>query len=342
MTKYTFLFLFLALSILACKKNAATDYATLSGKITNHLGNDGSLSIHDGYSKKIKINEDGSFSDTFHLSDEGAMMSFSDGNEMTRVFIKNGDDLNLTLNTDEFDETVKYSGKGAENNNYLAQKALLTEKLIYNSNLFDLAEDELKTTVDAAISKLKALLDSKENLDPTLVSIENKELDELKPSILGQYAEIQEKKAIMSKMVNHASPVFNNYENYKGGTTSLKDLKGKYVYVDVWATWCGPCKAEIPHLKALEEKYHDKDIEFVSISVDEEDKHDAWKKMIQEKGMGGIQLFADKSWKSDFAKAYHINSIPRFILIDPKGNVVNPDMSRPSEAVTVEALDKLL
>lgn len=64
--------------------------------------------------------------------------------------------------------------------------------------------------------------------------------------------------------------------------------------------------------------------------------------MIRDKQMTGIQLFADKSWKSDFAKAYHINSIPRFILLDPKGNVVDADMSRPSEEVTVETLNKLL
>lgn len=79
-------------------------------------------------------------------------------------------------------------------------------------------------------------------------------------------------------MIDKPSPIFENFENIKGGTTSLKDLKGKYVYIDVWATWCGPCKAEIPHLKSLEEKYQGKNIVFVSISVDSKEDHDAWQK----------------------------------------------------------------
>ena len=61
----------------------------------------------------------------------------------------------------------------------------------------------------------------------------------------------------------------NTFENYAGETSSLEDFKGRYVYIDVWATWCGPCKKEIPYLKAIEEKFHNRNIEFVSISVDE-------------------------------------------------------------------------
>ena len=56
------------------------------------------------------------------------------------------------------------------------------------------------------------------------------------------------------------SPTFDNYINFEGGTTSLSDLKGKYVYVDIWATWCGPCKREIPSLKKVEEQFHGKNI----------------------------------------------------------------------------------
>ena len=127
------------------------------------------------------------------------------------------------------------------------------------------------------------------------------------------------------------SPVFKNYENYAGGTTSLTDLKGKYVYVDVWATWCGPCKAEIPYLKEIEKKYHKKNIAFVSVSVDKAKDHNKWKKMIVEKDLKGIQLFADKSWESDFVQGYLIKGIPRFILIDPNGNIINANAPRPSD-----------
>ncbi|MCT4645662.1 MAG: TlpA family protein disulfide reductase, partial [Carboxylicivirga sp.] len=102
------------------------------------------------------------------------------------------------------------------------------------------------------------------------------------------------------------SPKFVNYENHAGGTTSLDDLKGKYVYIDVWATWCGPCKAEIPHLKKVEEQFRDKNIAFVGLSIDKQKDKEKWKAMVSEKGLKGIQLIADKDYSSTFVKEYSI------------------------------------
>ncbi|WP_242135552.1 TlpA family protein disulfide reductase [Aestuariivivens marinum] len=126
------------------------------------------------------------------------------------------------------------------------------------------------------------------------------------------------------------SPEFHGYENYDGSTTSLSDLKGKYVYIDVWATWCGPCKAEIPHLKKVESQYHNKNIHFVSISVDKLSDKNKWTKMIEERELTGIQLLADNDFNSDFVKDYMINGIPQFILLDPNGNIVDRNAPRPS------------
>jgi len=141
------------------------------------------------------------------------------------------------------------------------------------------------------------------------------------------------------------SPEFIDYENFKGGTTSLSDLKGKYVYIDVWATWCGPCIAEIPSLKKVEKLYHNKNIEFVSISIDERNRpnynYKRWKEMIVEKDLGGVQLFADNAWNSKFTKAYGIDSIPRFLLIDPDGNIVSGNAPRPSDQKLIELFDSL-
>jgi thiol-disulfide isomerase/thioredoxin len=136
------------------------------------------------------------------------------------------------------------------------------------------------------------------------------------------------------------SPKFVNYENYAGGTTSLDDLKGKFVYVDVWATWCGPCKREIPFLKEIEAQYHGKNIEFVSMSIDKKEDHEKWKAMVAEKELGGIQLFADNDWNSQFVKDYLIKGIPRFILIDPEGNIVTSNAPRPSDKRLVELFDE--
>ena len=137
------------------------------------------------------------------------------------------------------------------------------------------------------------------------------------------------------------SPQFTNYENHKGGETSLSDLKGKYVYVDVWATWCGPCKREIPFLKEIEKQYYGKNIEFVSTSIDVANDHSTWVEMVKEMQLGGIQLFADNNWKSKFVTDYGIEGIPRFILIDPNGNIVSADAPRPSDPKLVELFTEL-
>jgi thiol-disulfide isomerase/thioredoxin len=138
-----------------------------------------------------------------------------------------------------------------------------------------------------------------------------------------------------------SSSVFTGYVNHAGGTSSLSDFKGKYVYIDIWATWCAPCLAEVPSLKKVEKKYHGKNIEFVSISIDVESKRDTWRKMVTDKELSGVQLIADKDWKSDFVAAYEINAIPRFILIDPKGNIVSQNAPRPSKNELITLFDEL-
>jgi thiol-disulfide isomerase/thioredoxin len=146
------------------------------------------------------------------------------------------------------------------------------------------------------------------------------------------------------------SPTFVNFENAKGGTTSLSDLKGKNVYIDIWATWCGPCKAEIPSLKKLAEDYAGKNIAFLSMSIDDARSHrgsliranEKWKAMVQDMNLGGIQLFAPNGWQTAFIKNYRIKGIPRFILLDKEGNIVDPNAPRPSDEKIRTMLDDLM
>ena len=139
--------------------------------------------------------------------------------------------------------------------------------------------------------------------------------------------------------VGAPSPVFTNYENANGGTNSLSDFKGKIVYVDVWVTWCRPCLAEIPALKALHDKFKgNKNIEFVSISVD--DDKEAWKKAVKDKQLKGVQLIADKAFESQFIQDYGINQIPTFLLIDKDGNILDANAPRPSDPEIEKILSK--
>ncbi|HEV2832380.1 MAG TPA: TlpA disulfide reductase family protein, partial [Hanamia sp.] len=122
----------------------------------------------------------------------------------------------------------------------------------------------------------------------------------------------------------------------------LESLHGKYVYIDIWATWCAPCIAEIPHLKELEMAYHNKNLAFVSISVDEPHDLNKWKAFVKKNNLQGIQLITENAFESTFTKKMNIHSIPRFILIDPAGKIIFANALRPSDKGLRTSLDKLL
>ena len=136
----------------------------------------------------------------------------------------------------------------------------------------------------------------------------------------------------------HASVDFN-YENYEGGMTSLSDLKGKVLYIDVWATWCGPCIKEFPFLKKLIEDYKDKDIEFVSISIDSKNQYDKWRKMVAEKNIGGLQLYDAEGLSSSFMRAFSVGLIPRFMMLDAEGKIITARAPRPSSKEVRKFID---
>lgn len=136
------------------------------------------------------------------------------------------------------------------------------------------------------------------------------------------------------------SPKFSNYENFNGGTTSLDDFKGKVTYIDIWATWCLPCRGEIPALKELEKKFHGKDVAFVSISIDQ--NKDEWKEFVKSEDLKGVQLFAENAFDSQFIQDYGIRQIPTFIIVDKEGKIVNADAPRPSSDEITGLLEGLL
>lgn len=441
----------LMIVIVACKNEPKIDFALFSGKIENPKGE--LMTIFKGQEKikEIKVNEDGSFSDTLRI-DQG-YFTLVHNRENSAFYVGPGDDLQVTLNTAEFDETITYSGVGSDNNNYLVQKYLTDENVAGNvADVYVLEESDFLNKInEIKIAKEKVLTDA-QNLDEGFRTLEEKDLefghlinlqryptyheyfakkekvevsaDFMKPlegfdfSNADYYATIGNYKSLvqshysnqisesedpavifteinasgstalkndLAKSLNYEvspnnvhneafyngimamstndelktkltkkykklalitkgmpSPEFVNYENHKGGATSLEDLRGKYVYVDVWATWCGPCKREIPYLKEVEAQFHGENIAFVSTSIDKAKDHNAWVEMVKDKELGGIQLFADNDWSSQFVVDYAIEGIPRFLLIDPEGNIVSADAPRPSDPKLVKMFKELV
>jgi len=131
-------------------------------------------------------------------------------------------------------------------------------------------------------------------------------------------------------------------EDTLGNQLELADLRGHYLYLDFWATWCGPCIQEIPSLEQLQKDYQGKNIRFVSISIDKEGDKMKWKTFVKTRNMKGKQLWVDQKNKEIVSAHFDIKQIPRFILLDPEGKIVDANAARPSDPAVRSLFDSVL
>ncbi|MCL2416447.1 MAG: TlpA family protein disulfide reductase [Bacteroidales bacterium] len=133
------------------------------------------------------------------------------------------------------------------------------------------------------------------------------------------------------------------YRDVNGNEVSFSDFRGRVVYLNVWATWCAPCRAEIPHKKRIEEHFAGNDnIVFVGVSIDNPRDIQRWKDFVASNELGGVQLHGNIGGPMDIRTLYGITGIPRFMLFDKQGNIVSIDAPRPSSPEIIPLLTRLL
>jgi thiol-disulfide isomerase/thioredoxin len=138
-------------------------------------------------------------------------------------------------------------------------------------------------------------------------------------------------------VVGQPAPAFD-VEALGDGRIKLEDFRGKYVLLDFWATWCGPCVAEVPALKALHDRFG-KDPRFAMISLSLDADKDAPRKFVAEKGLGWTQGFLGDWPEGGAHEAYHVGAIPATFLIAPDGTIKAQDLRGPSiEAAVSQVL----
>jgi len=315
-----------------CSCSSESKQTTLAVNIPiDQLGNVDSLVVYNKYNSweilhsfRLISKEDSEATISLENPLIGQLYLFTEDGQQPigELYLASNSTINLSFNPKNPIESLRFSGDFSETNNYLAAKAK-SEFILSELAKQGGETSQLNNAISSAKESLGSSLNS-ENIPDSIYSYVNTNFDSFTDILLKKHSKYQYKLSLIGK--DGINFTFLDPDNQD---FSLNQFLGKYVYIDVWATWCVPCKKEYPFLKELEETFHDENgLAIISLSIDSDKAK--WENYIEENNMSGIHLYTGN--KSDFVTFYDIGAIPRFILLDPLGKVVNSDEIRPSDS----------
>ncbi|MBO9617560.1 MAG: AhpC/TSA family protein [Niabella sp.] len=199
------------------------------------------------------------------------------------------------------------------------------------TNAMKTVTDDIEKSVDAFITKHPASPVSAMVLLSTIgfsddVALLDKRAGSLSKDVLTTGIGKQLQKAMEEAHFNAVGTVAADFtqKDAAGKDISLAQFRGKYVLVDFWASWCGPCRRENPNVVKMYNKYKGKNFTVLGVSLDEE--KDAWQQAIKKDGLVWTHVSDLKGWENAVAQQYRITAIPRNFLIGPDGKILGKDL----------------